>query len=120
MAKPSIRPRHWEEIIAMTGCEIPYDSDTFILSQLLEAPLLKFKEDIEDIADSADKQEKLEKQLNNDIAAFWEEAELEIGSRKGVDAPCMLTGNIVDIQEKLDEHIVALNQMNAMRYVKPF
>jgi len=32
----------------------------------------------------------------------------------------MLTGNIVDIQEKLDEHIVALNQMNAMRYVKPF
>jgi len=55
MAKPSIRPRHWEEIIVMTGCTIPYDSDTFYLAQLLEAPLLKFKDDIEDIADSADK-----------------------------------------------------------------
>jgi len=32
----------------------------------------------------------------------------------------MLTGNIVDLQEKLDEHMVALNQMNAMRYVTPF
>lgn len=32
LAKPSIRPRHWEEIIAMTNCEIPYDSDTFTLS----------------------------------------------------------------------------------------
>lgn len=81
---------------------------------------MKNKDDIEDIADSADKQEKLEKSLNNDISAYWEDADLEIGTRKGVDAPCMLTGNIVDIQEKLDEHIVLLNQMNAMRYVKPF
>jgi len=120
LAKPSIRPRHWEEIITMTNSEIPYESDTFTLAQLLQAPLLKHKDDIEDIADSADKQEKLEKQLNGDISAYWEDAELEIGNRKGVDAPCMLAGNIVDIQEKLDEHIVALNQMNAMRYVTPF
>jgi dynein heavy chain len=35
LAKPSIRPRHWEEIITMTSCEIPYDSDTFTLAQLL-------------------------------------------------------------------------------------
>jgi dynein heavy chain len=120
LAKPSIRPRHWEEIITMTNSDIPYESDTFTLAQLLQAPLLKHKDDIEDIADSADKQEKLEKQLNGDISAYWEDAELEIGNRKGVDAPCMLAGNIVDIQEKLDEHIVALNQMNAMRYVTPF
>jgi dynein heavy chain len=32
----------------------------------------------------------------------------------------MLGGNIQDIQEKLEEHIMALNQMNAMRYVTPF
>jgi len=61
MAKPSIKPRHWEEIIQMTNCEIPYDSDTFTLSELLKAPLLKFKDEIEDIAESADKQLKLEK-----------------------------------------------------------
>lgn len=120
MAKPSIRPRHWDQIIEMTKEEIPYESEQFILSQLLAAPLLQFKEDIEDITDSADKQLKLEKQLNEEISAFWEKAELEIKDWKGVPVPCTIGGNIQDIQEKLEEHIMQLSQMNAMRYVTPF
>ena len=67
LAKPSIRPRHWDEIISMTKEDIPYASETFSFSQLLKANLLQFKEDIEDIADSADKQLKLETQLREDI-----------------------------------------------------
>jgi dynein heavy chain len=62
---------------------------------------------------------RLEKQLNNEIAAFWEEAELEVKGYKGNDA-CMLGGNIQDIQERLENDIMALNQMNAMRFVTPF
>ncbi len=46
LAKPSIRPRHWDEIIEMTKTDIPYTSETFTLSQLLSAPLLPFKDDI--------------------------------------------------------------------------
>lgn len=109
MAKPSIRPRHWDQIIEMTKEEIPYESEQFILSQLLAAPLLQFKEDIEDITDSADKQLKLEKQLNEEISAFWEKAELEIKDWKGVPVPCTIGGNIQDIQEKLEEHIMQLS-----------
>jgi dynein heavy chain len=120
LAKPTIRPRHWDEIIEMTKTTIPYDSEDFLLAQLLEAPLLQFKEDIEDITDSADKQFKLEKQLNEEIQAFWDIAEFDIRNFKGVDHPSILSGNILDIQEKFEEHIMQLNQMNAMRYVKPF
>ena len=112
LAKPSIRPRHWDEIIEMTKVDpedMPYESEQFVLSQLLAAPLLNFKEDIEDICDSADKQLKLEKQLNEEISAFWEKAELEIKAWKGSDVPCTIGGNIQDIQEKLEEHIMALN-----------
>lgn len=95
LAKPSIQPRHWDQIIEMTKTEIPYDPpEQFILSQLLEAPLLQFKEDIEDITDSADKQMKLKKQLDEDISAYWEKAELEIKNWKGVDVPCTIGGNI--------------------------
>jgi len=94
LAKPSIRPRHWDEVIEITKCEIPYQSESFNLNQLLQAPLLQFKEDVEDITDSADKQLKLEKQLNEEIAAHWEDAELEIKNWKGVDQPCILGGNI--------------------------
>ena len=94
LAKPSIRPRHWDEIITMTKEDIPYTSETFSLSQLLKANLLSFKEDIEDITDSADKQLKLENSLKEEIAKFWEDAELEIKPWKGVDVPCTLGGNI--------------------------
>jgi dynein heavy chain len=109
LAKPSIRPRHWDEVIALTKEEIPYQSESFTLQQLLKANLLGFKEDVEDIADSADKQLKLETALREDIIKYWEDAELEIKTWKGVDTPCTLGGNIQDIQDKLEEHIMALN-----------
>ena len=120
LAKPSIRDRHWDDIIEITKTEIPYNSESFTFAQLLSAPLLQYREDIEDITDSDDKQLKLEKQLNEDIIAHWETAELEIKDWKGVPQPCTLGGNIIEITEKLEEHIMALNQMNAMRYVTPF
>jgi dynein heavy chain len=120
LSKPSIRDRHWDEIIQMTQKDIPYKSETFTLNQLLDCNLLEHEADIEDITESADKQLKLENDLNDNIIKFWQEAELEIKSTKQVEQPCMLGGNIVDIQETLEEHIMQLNQMNAMRYVTPF
>jgi len=51
LAKPSIRPRHWEEIIELTKEDIPYASETFNLAQLLAVPLLVNKDDIEDITE---------------------------------------------------------------------
>jgi len=63
----------------------------------MQAPLLKFKDDIDDISERADKELKLEKSLNNDVIAFWEDAELEIKMMKGIESPCILGGNIQDI-----------------------
>lgn len=100
--------------------DIPYESESFTLSQLFKCELLKNAEEIEEIAESADKQLKLEKTLREEIIAYWEEAELQIKTWKGVDAPCTLGGNIVDIQEKLEEHLNQLNQFNAVKYVTPF
>ena len=81
---------------------------------------MQFREEIEEITESADKQLKLEKTLKEEIIEYWETAELEIKTWKGVDQPCTLQGNIVDLQEKLEEHLNQLNQMNAMKYVTPF
>lgn len=72
LAKPSIRPRHWEEIMELTGREIPYASETFKLQDLLEVPMVDVQEDIEVIADNAGKQLKLEFELNDEIGAYWE------------------------------------------------
>jgi dynein heavy chain len=76
LGKPSIRPRHWDEIIEMTKCEIPYEDETFTLKDLLAVPLLAHSDDIYDITESADKQKNLENDLNNVIAKHWEDEEL--------------------------------------------
>ena len=61
LAKPSIQTRHWEEIKQLTGVKDPKFTDhgdivdNFSFKDLLNIPLLKFKEEIEDITDSADK-----------------------------------------------------------------
>ena len=120
LAKESIRPRHWDEVCVLVKQEIPYTSEVFTLSQLFKCPLLSFKEEIEEITDSADKQLRLERQLREEITAYWETAELEIKTWKGVDAPCTLGGNIMDLQEKLEADLGTLNQFNAVKYVTPF
>jgi hypothetical protein len=61
---------------------------------LLKANLLGFKEDIEDITDSADKQ--LNSKTSSEMISqrYWEDAELQINTWKGVPEPCTLGGNI--------------------------
>lgn len=76
----SIKDRHWEQLIELTGKQIPYQSETFTLKELLEADLLSVVEDVEDISDSALKQKKIEKQLREEIETYWDSAELIINS----------------------------------------
>ena len=62
---------------------------------------------------------KLEKNLK-EIHKTWEDTDLLITSISGREDPCLIGGTIQEIQEKLEEHQMAIAQMNAMRYVKPF
>lgn len=120
MTNDAIMPRHWDEVNELTKAEIPHGQDHFTLQLFLDAPILDFQEEIEEIADSAVKQLKLEKTLNGEIGAYWDQEELAIVKWNNVDAPCRIGGNITETQEKLDEHIMTLNQMAALRYVTPF
>lgn len=63
LSKPSIKPRHWIQVIKATNTNLRYDNDLFKLSEVLAAPLLEQKEEIEDICDGADKQLKIESNL---------------------------------------------------------
>ncbi len=42
-----MKPRHWERIANVTGHKFDIESDNFLLRDIMAAPLLKFKEDIE-------------------------------------------------------------------------
>ena len=68
LCKPSVRPRHWDQLIEITGRDLPYRTpENFSLAELLKADLLKYSEDVEDIGDAADKQLKIENELHDEI-----------------------------------------------------
>ena len=47
MTNKAMKPRHWSRMAEVTGHVFDVESETFQLRNILEAPLLQFKEDIE-------------------------------------------------------------------------
>lgn len=47
MANKAMMPRHWERLAQITGHTFDVEADSFLLRNLMEAPLLTNKEDIE-------------------------------------------------------------------------
>ena len=47
MASKAMMERHWERIIALTGHSLDVGNETSKLRHIMEAPLLKYKEEIE-------------------------------------------------------------------------
>jgi Dynein heavy chain, N-terminal region 2. len=47
MANRAMKPRHWQRIMEVLKHNFDLESENFCLKNILEAPLLKHKEDIE-------------------------------------------------------------------------
>ena len=47
MANKAMKDRHWERIANVTGHKFDVDNENFLLRNIMEAPLLENKEDIE-------------------------------------------------------------------------
>lgn len=47
MASKAMMERHWKRIAALTGHSLDVGNETFKLRNIMEAPLLKYKEEIE-------------------------------------------------------------------------
>lgn len=47
MANKAMKTRHWKRMEEVTGTPFDIESDNFTLRNLLEAPLLQYKEEIE-------------------------------------------------------------------------
>ncbi len=60
MTNKAMKPRHWQRMSDLTKHHFDVEGDGFALRNILEAPLLKNKEDIEDICISAVKEKDIE------------------------------------------------------------
>ena len=63
MANRAMKERHWERISTLTSHTFDVESDNFQLRNIMEAPLLEYKDDIEDICIAAVKEKDIEAKL---------------------------------------------------------
>lgn len=89
LARDCVKDRHWEEIMEQpgyapleSGYKIPYDQESFVMKNILEANLLTIRDEVEDISDQAEKQERLERGLR-EIDSCWALRDLDIGGMVG-------------------------------------
>ena len=74
MANRSMKDRHWDRIAQLTGHTFDVHLDNFQLRNIMEAPLLPHKDDIEDICVSAVKEKDIEaklKQVGGLVNEWW-------------------------------------------------
>lgn len=119
LSKDSIRPRHWEnleKIMSMTDLNPTVDPD-FRLQQLLDAPLLQFREDIEEITDGADKELSIQTKLG-EIEEKWSQARFTFASWKSRNVPVLQGVGLV--LEELEESAMVLQTLNSMKHKAVF
>ncbi|CAE8591739.1 unnamed protein product, partial [Polarella glacialis] len=120
LGKPSIQPRHWQQVMDITGKDLPIDSENFKLQSLIDAALNEYTDEISDICEGADKQLIIEGKLK-EISSQWEGMFFDFGTWKTRDYPCVLvSGKVGETQEALEETMMNLNTMNAQRHSIPF
>jgi dynein heavy chain len=120
LSKPSIKPRHWNEInqlLAPTKTQLPYQSENFSLSHIWGSTMNQFKEEIEEICDGADKQLTIEKKLM-ELKEFWATAMFEFSIWKSRDIPVLKAFGYVI--EQLEEAQMTLQSLLSVRHVLPF
>jgi dynein heavy chain, axonemal len=117
LSKDSLRPRHWEAVTDVTKTPLNVYDAGFTLAQLLAAPLVDHKDEVEEICDLADKQLAIEVKMK-EMAERWETERFTFTEWKQRGVP-VLQG-VLGVVEMLEEAQMNLQTILASRAVAPF
>nr|XP_033786541.1 dynein heavy chain 5, axonemal-like [Geotrypetes seraphini] len=119
MANKAMMSRHWERITQLTGHTFDIESESFSLKNIMEASLLKYKEDIEDICISAVKEKDIEAKLKG-VINEWSSHSFTFAQFK-TRGELLLKGT--DTSEKIalmEDSLMILGSLMSNRYNAPF
>ncbi|KAM6082368.1 dynein axonemal heavy chain 8 [Chlamydotis macqueenii] len=119
MSDKAMKLRHWNRIAETTGHQFDIESDSFCLGNIMEAPILEHRDDIEDICISAIKEKDIEAKLSQ-IANIWGSQILSFSSFKG-RGELLLRGNeSSEIIMLMEDSLMILGSLLTNRYNTPF
>uniref|UniRef100_A0A8C7QBC2 AAA+ ATPase domain-containing protein n=1 Tax=Oncorhynchus mykiss TaxID=8022 RepID=A0A8C7QBC2_ONCMY len=119
MANKAMMSRHWSRLSDLTGHIFEVESESFALRNIMEAPLLNYKEDIEDVCISAVKERDIEAKLK-DVVAEWSSHTLTFAPFRN-RGELLLKGT--DTAEKvalMEDSLMVLASLMSNRYNAPF
>ncbi|XP_041103970.1 dynein heavy chain 5, axonemal [Polyodon spathula] len=119
MANKAMMARHWERLSQTTGHSFDVESENFTLKNIMEAPLLTYKEDIEDICISAIKEKDIEAKLKS-VINEWSSHMFTFAQFK-TRGELLLKGS--DTTEKvalMEDSLMILASLMSNRYNAPF
>ncbi|KAJ9594442.1 hypothetical protein L9F63_014127 [Diploptera punctata] len=119
MANKAMKDRHWKRLSKLTKYHFDVDSETFTLRNVMEAPLLKNKDEVEDICISAVKEKDIEAKLKQ-VIADWSVVQLQFSTFK-MRGELLLKGvETMEVIATLEDSLMILGSLLSNRYNAPF
>ncbi len=119
MSNKAMKQRHWQKIIETTNYVFEIERDTLCLKDILDAPLLEFKEEIEDICISALKERDIEAKLRQ-VTNEWSVQELTFISFKNRGELLLRGDTTAETITALEDSLMILGSLLSNRYNAPF
>ncbi|XP_026153434.1 dynein heavy chain 8, axonemal-like [Mastacembelus armatus] len=115
MANKSMMRRHWDRIADLTGHQFEVESKTFTLQNIMDAPLLKYKDDIEDICISAVKEKDIEAKLSQ-VKEVWSSQTLSLMTFKDRGELMLKGADTTEFLTILEDNLMVLGSLLSNRY----
>ncbi|CAI9729037.1 dynein heavy chain 5, axonemal-like [Octopus vulgaris] len=119
MSNRAMQQRHWQRLSTLTGHDFDVNSDNFLLRNLMEAPLLVNKEEIEDICISAVKEKDIEAKLKQ-VILDWDSHDFQFSTFKSRGELLLKGDTTSETVALMEDSLMILGSLLSNRYNAPF
>ena len=119
MSNKAMKQRHWQRIETLTKYKFELEKPNFALKDLMKAPLLPNKEDIEDVCISAMKEKDIEAKLKG-VVVEWSTQELEFLTFKNRGELLLRGDTTAETVSQVEDSLMILGSLLSNRYNAPF